>query len=145
MTAEAERSEVLQIAFTAAFGYRQDVVRVPEAAPIEFSESPEGEHLFSSFTARLLKSEKGAARIQTADGADGFIPLQNELAKIAWIGAHAPFMDTPVRAEGEAARGNFKRAPSAECASILTLRKQVRCDRSAGHASLGAHQYPTIG
>jgi hypothetical protein len=96
VTAEAERSEVLQIAFTAAFGYRQDVVRVPQAAPIEFVESPESQHLFTSFTARFFEAKKGAAGIEPADGADRFIPLEDELAYVAWIGAHAPFMDTPV-------------------------------------------------
>jgi hypothetical protein len=113
---QAEGAEVVEVALAATFGYRADVVGVPEAAA-----SGDGLHAVEMETggagrsAGSLECVVGGDGIDRTDGADAVVAGEDLVAKVAGIGAETPLVDAVIAAEGAAAFGeDFEVAPAAE-------------------------------
>ncbi len=139
MTCQAERANVFKVAFAPAFADRQNMVRIPEAFAGHGFQSPIIQHQFSTGAAGALQSSECFQRVDMAERAATSVAGKHSLAKIAWIGAQAPFMDAPVGAKCQSAWRNFQRTPAAQRASAASLRKQGANGTSAGHGSLRTH------
>jgi hypothetical protein len=113
---EAEGAEVVEVALAAAFGYRPDVVGVPEA-----SAGGDGFHAIemqaggSGGASRSLESVVSGDGVDVADGADAAVAGEDLIAEVAGIGAETPLVNAIVGAEGAAAFSDyFEVAPAAE-------------------------------
>ena len=78
------------------------------------------------------------AGVGPADGADAAVPLENLFAKVAGIGAKAPFVHAPIRTEREAPGRDFQAAPAAQRASVRSFRLSGAVGDAAGHGAGGA-------
>src|ERR1700730_9448754 len=67
------------------------------------------------------------------------VALEHFLADVAWIGAQAPFVYAPIRAESEAAFRDLKIAPTAQITAVCPFGKIAAIGPSAGHCSLRTH------
>jgi len=115
------------------------MIGVPEAFSIGRADAPIRTGLEPGGSAKTLEMKPGGKAVDTAAGANSPVALQDLFAKIAGIGAEAPFFDAPVRTERLAALGNFEIAPAAEAAAIWTFGELVAIGPTAWHRSLGAH------
>jgi hypothetical protein len=96
VTLETQRAHVRQIALSAAFRYRHDVIGIPQAFPAFLRQSP----VFQEFstrreieTAHILSC---LDRIDAALRANAGVAPENLLAQIAGVGAEPPFVDAGV-------------------------------------------------
>ena len=135
MTAKAESAYVFEIAFPAALGHREDVVRIPQASAGEAFQSPMREQHAAACAARSFEFIVCGPRIDQATCANALIALRYLFAQISGIGAQAPFVYAPVRAKSPPARWHFERAPSAECAAVRAFRQHGAVRGAAGHSS----------
>jgi hypothetical protein len=113
---EAEGAEVVEVALAAAFGYRADVVGVPEAAAggdgLHAVEMQAGD---ACEAAGSLEGVVGGDGVDVADGANAAVAAKDLVAEVAGVGAETPLVDAVVAAEGAAAFGeDFEFAPAAE-------------------------------
>ena len=67
------------------------------------------------------------------------VALEHFLANIARIGAQAPFVHAPVRAESEPAFRDLKIAPAAQVAPVYPFGEIAAIGPSAWHCSLRTH------
>ena len=116
MAAQAERAQVREVAFAAAFDDGDDVVGFPEGAAGEAGQVPEVEQALAGCAARALQDPRGEQRIDAATFADAAIALEDLIAEVAGVRADAPVVHAAVGAEGAAAFRDFGRAPAAEAA-----------------------------
>jgi len=140
MALQAQRADVFQIALAAAFHHRNDMVGIPEAFSRSGPQPPIEESFQARGAAQSFELAFGVHAIDAAAGANAAIPYQYFRAKIAWIGAQAPFLHAPGRAKSDASLGNFQAAPAAKMAAIGTFGKVFAAGPAAGHGSLGAHR-----
>jgi hypothetical protein len=82
MAFQAERADVLQVAFTAALSDREDVVGIPKASPRDARKTPVREVDGARGTAGFLQPKEGTERIYATDGADPLVSPQHLLAKV---------------------------------------------------------------
>jgi hypothetical protein len=116
MAEEAEGSEVIEIALASAFGYRANVIGVPEgAAGGDGLHSVEMEASGAGWSAGSYEGIVGGDGVYRADGADAAVAGKDLVAEVAGVGAETPLVDAIVAAEGAAAFGeDFEVAPAAE-------------------------------
>lgn len=147
MALETEGAHVGEIAFTAAFGYGDGVIGVPET--FSAANVPGGVGFGSRNTSQFFHAAQLGDTIETADGADAAIPLEDALAQVTGVGAQLPLFDAPFGTEGEAPARNFEIAPAAEAAPIGTFGQRGAIDwptlhdasRSPiAHNALSAHE-----
>jgi hypothetical protein len=93
---QAQGAEVVQVAFSAAFGYGKNVVGVPERLAGEPFQSPSSQKLFTLGSAGSPKLPIRGASIGPAEGADAAITLKDLFAKVAGVGTEPPFVDAPI-------------------------------------------------
>jgi hypothetical protein len=117
---ETEGAEVVEVALTAAFGDRADVVGVPQAATRgDGSHSVEMQAGCTGGAARTFECVVGGDGVDLAGGADTTVASEDLIAEIARVGAKTPLVDTVVAAKGAAAFGeDFELAPTAERKTI---------------------------
>ena len=109
---QAERADIRQIAFAAAFGDGKDVVCIPETAAARVKiQLPAQRPSFAC--GDPLKSPIELKGIQTADRADATISRQHTVAQIAGIRSQTPFVDAAIIAKRAASFRHFRSAPSA--------------------------------
>ena len=84
---QAQRAQVVKVALSSAFHHGQDVIGIPQRLPVEPFKSPSGEKPQPMGSARTAQFPIGGPRIDPAERANAAIPLQNLLAKIAWVAA----------------------------------------------------------
>lgn len=113
---EAEGAEVQEVALASAFGYGADVVGVPQAAAGgDGLHAVEMEAGGSGRTSGSLECVVGGDGVDVAGGADAAVASEDQVAKVAGVGAETPLVDTVVGAEGAAAFGeDFEFAPATE-------------------------------
>ena len=97
------------------------MIGIPQRLAAKPLEPPFNEKAQAVGPARAAQLGVGNASVDSADCADTPVPIQNLLAKVARVGAEAPFMYTPIRAEGKAPRRDFETAPAAEGPAIRPL------------------------
>jgi len=115
MAFQAKRSYVLEITFSAAFDYGNDMISIPEASSTGRSEpEPPFQPSFQTGGAtQSLQLPPGCQAIDAALRTDALVALQDFFADVSRIGAQAPFLHAPVRAEGESSLGHLEIAPAA--------------------------------
>jgi hypothetical protein len=132
MTEKAEGSNVVEVALTAPFYNRQDVIGIPEAAARgDGLHAVEAQSCDARGASRALEGRVDCDGVGVADSADAAVAGEDLIAEVARVGAEAPLVDAIVAAEGAAALGkDLKLAPTAE-------RKAVRAfgERLAGGAA----------
>jgi hypothetical protein len=147
VTEEAEGSEVVEVALATAFGHREDVVGVPQAAaggdglhPVEVEA---GDACCASGS---LQCGEGGDGVDLADGADTAIAGEYLVAEVAGIGTEAPLMDAVVGTEGAAAFGeDFEFAPTAEGQIIGAGGEGVAGGAASGKRAGDEHDAFSIG
>ena len=137
MALEAKSAHVGEVALAAAFGNGDDVVGIPQS--FAAAEIPGGEGTGASGTAEAFDVMKLGGAIETADGAEAAIALEDAFAQVAGVGAELPFLDAPLGAEGEAAGRDFELAPAAETAAVGTFGERGAIGTSAGLGAVCAH------
>ncbi len=116
MAEETQGAEVVEVALASAFGYRADVISIPEAAAggdgLHTIEMQTG---FAGGASGSLECVPGSDGINVADGTNAAIASKDLVAEVAGVGAETPLVNTVVGAEGTAAFGeDFEFAPAAE-------------------------------
>jgi hypothetical protein len=116
MAEEAEGTEVVEVALATAFGYRADVVGVPQAAARgDGLHAVEMETGGAGRTAGSFEGVVGSDGVYRADGTDAVVAGEDLVAEVAGVGAETPLVDAEVRAEGASAFGDdFEIAPATE-------------------------------
>jgi hypothetical protein len=140
MAGEAEGTEVVEVALSAAFGDGADVVGVPEGvAGGDGLHAPELEGLSAGDTSAALEGGVGGDGVGVAEDADAAVAGEDLVAEIAGVGAETPLVDAEVGAEGAAALGeNLHEAPAAERAAVgaeLGLGFEARDSACAGEGA----------
>lgn len=136
---QTEGAEVVEVAFAAAFDDGDDVVGIPEAFAAAPADAPVLEKELAARAPRGAKPAEGGEGIGAADGADAAVAQEDLVAEIAWLGAKLPLVHAVAGAEGEAAAGNFERAPAAEAAAVGAAGDGFAVDPASGHGAYGAH------
>jgi len=114
---QAERADVRQIAFAAAFRNRKDVIRIPET-PAPRMKIQLAAQCPSFACGDQLKSPIEFKRIQTASRANAAISRQHLVAQIAGIRSQTPFVDARIAAKCATSFRHFQPAPSAYASAI---------------------------
>ena len=139
MALQAQRPDICEIAFPAAFHYRNNMVGIPQA----FSRTGAHPPIQKSFQPRRAAQPPemafGVQAIHAAGRAHSVIPFQYLFAKIARIGAQTPFLHAPDRTKAYSAFGNFQIAPAAQIAAIRAPGKCTPVRPTARHGSVGTH------
>jgi hypothetical protein len=120
VTEEAEGADVVEIALTAAFCYREYVVGIPEAAAAgDGFEAIETESCGAGGTPGTFECGIGGDGVDVADGTVAAVASKDLVAKVAGVGAEAPLVDAVVGTEGTAAFSeDFKVAPTAQWEAV---------------------------
>ena len=123
MADKTQRAQVLKVALSSTFNHGQDMIRVPQRLAREPLEPPFSEKAQPVGPTRATQLRVGCASVDSADRADAPVPLKNLLAKVARVGAEAPFVDTPIRAECKTPRRDFESTPAAEGPAVAPFRQ----------------------
>src|SRR4051794_4280161 len=99
MAANTQRTQILKIALSAAFDYRDLVIGVPETLSCEPPQPPSGKQFLTLGSTRLPQFAIRRDSIGAADCANTGIAQQNLIAKVAGISAQTPLVHTPIRTE----------------------------------------------
>ena len=122
MADQAQGPDVVQVAFAAALHHRDNVIRVPQGFSANPLQSPTRQQVLPMTPARSLQVDIRGTAIHPAKGANAPIARKHLLAQIAGVRANAPFMHTPIRAEGEPAGRDLEIAPPTESPAVLPSR-----------------------
>jgi hypothetical protein len=87
---------------------------------------------------RAAQLPVGSASVDSADCANAPVPLQDLLAKVARVGAEAPFVNTPIRAERKTPRRDFETTPAAEGSPVAPFRQGCSISEAARDCSRSA-------
>ncbi len=140
MADEAEGADVVEVALAAAFGDRDNVVRIPErVAAGDGRHAVETQTFGAGLAAGSLERGEDAYGVSPAVCADAMIAGEYTLAQVAGVGAQAPLVHAVVGAEGAASFGkNFEFAPAAERQAVGSARQCSRFRPAALKGALGA-------
>ena len=137
MALKTERAHVRQITFSASFGYRNNVIRIPQRLPAA------GAPFRLRFAARAAAQPPDMPKlrhaIQAAKDADPVVTSENLLPEVAGIGPQPPLLDAPVGAKSEPACRHFQTAPAAQATPVASFRKNFTIRSPARHRALAAH------
>jgi len=144
---EAKGAEVVEVALASTFGYRTDVVGVPEgAAAGDGLHAVEGESGETIGAAGAFEGVIDGNGIGVAEGADATVAGKDLIAKVAGVSAEAVLVDAVIGAEGAAAFGeDFKLAPAAEGEVIGAAREGLGLGAAAGEGTGEKHRVFRIG
>lgn len=137
---QAQRSDVLQIAFATALDYRYNMIRVPEGFPAHPFQPPADEQLLPVNSPRSLQIQIRGAAIDPANRADTLVARENLITQISRIRSQTPFVHAPIRAERESPRRDFKITPAAQRPAIPALIERGSIGKPAGHRPGSAHK-----
>ena len=141
VTEEAEGAEVVEIALAAAFGYRADVVGVPEAAATgDGLHAVETEAGGASGAFGSLERIVGGDGVDVAGGADATVAGKDLVAEVARVGAKTPLVNAVVAAKCAAAFcEDFEVAPTAERQAVWAFAESAGCGAAAGEGARDKH------
>jgi hypothetical protein len=134
MARETERAEVVEVALTAAFGDRTDVVCVPERAAGGNGLHPvEAEARETISPACPFEGGVDGKGIGLAGGADAAVAREDLIAEVAGVGTKTPLVNTVIGAKSATAFGeNLEVAPAAERKIIGAAREGMLFGTAAG-------------
>ena len=138
---EAQGTDVVEIALSAALGYGKDVVRVPKAtAAIDRLHAVKAKPSLSSCASGSLESCVGGNRIDLAGGAMAAIASEDLVTDISGVGAQTPLMHAVVAAEGAATLcQDLELAPPAQGTAVRPCRQVGVANVSAGKCARKKH------
>jgi hypothetical protein len=85
MTFQAERAQVVEIAFTSAFHHRHNVVGVPKTLALSWLQAPIGERPFTAFPSQSPDASKLGDTVDPAHRADSSVTEQHLVSQITRI------------------------------------------------------------
>ena len=144
MTEQAKSAEISKVAFSPTFHNRQNVIGIPQRLAGEPLKPPFSQKPQPVGPARAAQLRVGKTSVDSADCADAPVPLQNLLAKVARVGAEAPFVNAPIRAERETPRRDFETAPAAEGPAAGPFRQSGAVGETARHGPRSAQTLHNI-
>jgi hypothetical protein len=144
---KAKCAEIVEVALTTAFGYRPNVVGIPEAAP-----RGDGLHTVQSKTSGAggasgsLESAVSGKGVDRTDGTDAAVTREDPVAEVAGVGAQTPLMNAVVAAKGAAPFGDdLKIAPPAEGQIVGADWQILAYGATAGEGTRDEHGLSSIG
>jgi hypothetical protein len=117
MAPYAERPQVGQITFPAAFCHRDDVIGVPET-PASGVQIQLAAQCCSLPHGNELESAVELNRVDSAHGTDAAVTGKDLLAHVAWIGSEPPFVNAGIRAECPSPLWHLCPAPPADSPAV---------------------------
>ena len=112
------------------------MVGVPQARPPQILQAPVAKHADPPRWRESLDAPPFSHRIQVTGGAHPLVALEYLISKISSVGAQAPFVDTPVGAEGPPAGRNLQAAPTAQDLPSRTTRQFRSLRAAAAHCTI---------
>ena len=113
MALQAQRADVRQVAFAAALNDRCDMVGIPQCPARIDLNAPFVPGPQPCRSAQLSEVVIRGLAIGAANSAYAPVALEDLFPNVPGIAAELPLIDTPLRAEGDPAFGDFKVAPTA--------------------------------
>jgi hypothetical protein len=140
MTWQAKRAQVIEIALSAAFCHRTNVIGIPQGAPaVHMCHPVERKSGRTVISASFLQSREDGYSISLAEGADAMIAGEDLIAQVSRIRTQTVLMHAVVRAEGTPPPvQNLKLTPAAQRQAVHTLRQFGALQSSAWHGA-GEH------
>ena len=135
---QAQGSKVRKVAFTAAFGYRNYVIRVPNR--LAACELPVVQRAAPCSASQFAQAGELRDTVQSANSADALVAFEYSLTEMAWISAEPPFFHAPVGTKGPASLWNFEIAPAANAPTVFAFRNRVAADPAPWHRALSTHR-----
>ena len=137
MADQAQRSQVVEVAFASSFFDGKDMVGVPEGLARKFFESPTFQELELRDTASFFEVRECSARVDAAGFANASIAGVDLVAKITRVGAELPLVDAEIGAKRDAPPDHFEVAPSAQRSAVHAFLECFPISETAGHGSGG--------
>jgi len=144
MAEQTKSAEISQVAFSSSFHNRQNVIGIPQRLAGEPLELPFNEKAQPVGPTRAAQLGVGSASVDSADCANAPVPLQYLLAKVARVGAEAPFVNAPIRAERKTPRRDFETTPAAEGSAAAPFRQSGAICEAAGDCPRSAQMVHNI-
>jgi hypothetical protein len=140
MALEAQRANVVEVTFPAAFNDGCDVVGIPEALSKAAAGTPGCQGPLAGSAAGSADSIPFGYSVEPTRRADAAVPSEYLRPQISGVGTKAPLMYTPRGAERTAWRRHFEIAPAAQSPAVRTPRQVSRGNISAAHGTPGAQR-----
>jgi hypothetical protein len=144
MALQAQSADVLEVAFTSALHYGNNVIGIPKRLSGTGAEAPVEQSLQPCGAAQAFQLPPGEQAIDAATGTDAAIALQYFFAKVARVAAQTPFFHAPSRTKRRTALGNLQIAPAAEIAAIRAFGEGLPIGPTAGHGSFCTHSCAVV-
>jgi hypothetical protein len=143
MAEQTESPDVVQIALTTAFAYRQNMVGIPEAPPAGHGlHAVEAKSCCPRRPAGALESGVHGHGINLAGCATSAITSEDLVAQISRIRAKSPLVNAVVAAEGAAAfREDLKLAPATERQAVRAFGKSMSRGAPTGQSTGNKHWF----
>jgi hypothetical protein len=137
MAKQTQGAEIVEIALSPTFGYRTDVVGIPQgAAGCDGLQSIEAQSGDAGRTSRTFQGVPGCNRVDIAYGAAAAIAGKHLVTKVARVCPKPPLVDAVVAAEGPAPFDHdLKIAPATERKSVRPNGERGRDDAAAGKSA----------
>jgi hypothetical protein len=141
VTAQAQGTDVGEVAFAATVDYRDDMVGVPEGFARAGPKPPVLEKHSAASSSRKSEFSGGGDGVDTATGTDAAITLKHFFTEICGLGPQLPLVDAELGTEGVSTAGNLERTPAAEAAAVGTAWDRFAIDPTAFHGPDSAHRF----
>jgi hypothetical protein len=141
MTQQAKGAYVVEVALTASFGDRKDVVGIPKAAPAgDILHAIEAETGGTRGSPGALQGGIGGDSVDVTGGATAAIAGKDLVTKVPGVGAKTPLVHAIVATEGSPALcQNLKLAPAAERKTVGAGRQVVAVRTATGECARERH------
>ncbi len=133
MTTKTQGSNVIQVALSAAFRHRQNVIGIPQTFTNLCLQTPVEHKGLASGAACPLQPAMLLDRVKTTMSAYSSIAFEYMFAQVPWLRSQLPFVYAIVRAEGEAAGRYLQRAPPAQATPVWAAGYTFAVDPTSGH------------
>jgi hypothetical protein len=133
MTTKTQGTNVIQVALSPAFCYRQNVIGIPQAFTYLCLQTPVEHKRLACGAACPFQPAMLFDRVKTTMSANASIALEYMFAQVPWLRSQLPFVYAIVRAEGEAARRHLQRAPPAQATPVWAAGDIFAVDPTSRH------------
>jgi len=137
VAAQAERADVVEVAFASTFNHGNDVVRIPEAATPALPDRPVLQLCLTAGAAGTPELPKRGYGVHMTQGAEAAVAQEHLFTQVSRLRAQLPLMNAVCRAEAKAAARNLERTPAAQTPIVGTTRNCFAIDPAPAH---GAHR-----
>jgi hypothetical protein len=135
MAAQAEGTDILEIALASAFDDGNNMIRIPETFARPATQAPMLEKRGTICAARVAEFASRRNRIDSAGGADAAIAFENLFTEICRLRAQFPLVHAELGAEGVAATRHLKRTPATQATTVGAARNGVAINPTASHGA----------